>query len=392
MSTTKLLIIDDLCDYSLIDIELLKRKKIEAIFAFCDPKKYENHVGENKVYIQSLSFENIIGIAKEIHPNYIACMSEEYFFDIARVRELLSISGMSIRTSKKLSDKSIMNQIAMERGLDTPNTKQLNNKDSYYTLSQTLGTESIFIKPTSKTGSFETYKISSEKEYRQFLNRKKLEINQYIAQEFILGDLYHSEMVVSKGKVKFLHSRKYSSPNADMVFHQKPLFSSEISHKQTKQLIEEASLKLVNVFGMENGIYHNEFFLKDNKALFLETNARAPGIGLNYMYEQMLGVSLETLLCLILCNAELPPLKINNFKYICGYYPIKKGKVVSVNHMDTDIESKWQFYVSKGEVLDSYQNMTKSAMVICWGREDEVIENTLTKLQFHEALKVENAN
>lgn len=389
MDNSKLLIIDELCDYSLIDIELLKSKNIDVIFAFSDINQYEINKRPNKVYLPSFSFEDIFAAVKHSTPNYIVCMSEEYFYEVSGIREMLSIPGMSMKTSKKLSDKYIMNQIAMKGGLNTPHTKLLDIDDSYSNLKEVLGSKIVFIKPTTKTGSFETYKIKNELDYKSFLKNKRLALEQYIAQEFIDGELYHSEVIVSKGEIKFLHSRKYTSPNADMVFNQQPIFSANISNKEMKNLLDEASLRLVASFGIKNGVYHNEFFIRNEEALFLETNARAPGIGLNHMYAQMLGVSLETLLCLIVCNVELPPIISDEYKYFCGYFPVKKGTVLSVNTLEMDVKSKWEFFVKQGDVLKSHSSMTKSAMVICWDNELSKIEKNSEKLLSHEVLELE---
>lgn len=392
MKIIKLLVIDDLCEYGLIDQSYLERNNIEPYYLY-HPKKLTSRIlKSNEIVVDSFSYEEIYKASKELRPDYIVSLSEEYFEIISEIRRELSISGMSLEKAILLSNKTAMYGAAELSGITIPKTVLVDELSTFGSISQALKSNDIFIKPINKSGSFETFKVKSNDEFKVFKDNHRLPLGSYIAQEYIDDELFHTELIVSKGQIKFLSCRKYSSPNAEMVLKEKPIFSVGVVDEKVVQKLKDASIKIVSALNIENAVLHNEFFLRDQEPIFLETNARIPGIGLNHMYYEMLGVSFETILCLIVCNVHIDEVCCKSKSYLCGYYPIKKGRVISVDKIMVGDGCQWTIFVKEGEELDSRLHMTKSAMVICWGKSiNEMIEAS-KKLECHEVIITDEAS
>ena len=82
--TIKLLCIDPLQDYEIIDENLLGSYGIETVFA---SKSIQNlNETKNHVLIDNYSYDDIYRICELVRPDYIACFSEDLFEILAKIR------------------------------------------------------------------------------------------------------------------------------------------------------------------------------------------------------------------------------------------------------------------------------------------------------------------
>lgn len=370
MKIKNLLCIDPLQDYELIDYELLLKLGIKAIFLIKDESKAI--YSQATVLVNSFSFEDILAICDLIRPDYIACFSEDMFVDIANIRETLNIAGMSLSMAKLLSHKNLMYE-KLDGLFPYPNTSILTVSSNLNSIKEKLNTREIFIKPINSSGSYETYHIKNDEDFSNFLvNRKESEEN-YIAQAYIEDELYHSELAVFNGNILFVCARKYTHPNHLMVSKNLPIFSLNILDSDKHKLIVDASIKVKDTLGIKNGVLHTEFFMSDDGHVqFIETNARPPGIGLNKMYQKKYSISLETILCCIVCGIEPPSLVESRNHFICGYYPKKQGVIKNINKPKLPVQNEWTVFVKPDDASEQMKHMSKSAMVLCW--DDSIIE------------------
>lgn len=384
--TIKLLCIDPLQDYEIIDENLLGSYGIETVFA---SKSIQNlNETKNHVLIDNYSYDDIYRICELVRPDYIACFSEDLFEILAKIRIELRINGMDLSTAKLLSHKNLMYE-KINGFVPYPKTAKINKNLEFSSLKTILESKEVFIKPINMAGSFETYHVKNNSEYQLFLTNQKLGLENYIAQAYINAELYHSEVVIFHGKVLFISARKYSYPNHLMVTLNEPIFSLNITDQNKHKIIIDASLKVTKLLEINNGILHTEFFLSDNGQInFIETNARAPGIGLNRLYRKKLSISLETILCFIICNVEPPEINEHDDAYICGYYPLKKGVVKKLDIPILEVASEWITYIKPEDSFDQARHMTKSAMVICWDNSSKKIEDISHILSKHDLVEI----
>lgn len=370
MKIKTLICIDPLQEYELIDCDLLVQLSISPIFLIKDESKFVKH--RENVVVSSFSFEDLLAICDSIRPDYIVCFSEDMFVDVAKIREKLNIAGMNLNTSMLLSHKDLMYQ-KLDGLFLYPKITTLIESSNLKSIKERIGVQEIFIKPINSCGSYETYHIKTEKDFCNFLTNKKESEEKYIAQAYVADDLYHSELAVFDGDILFVEARKYTNPNHLMVSKNLPIFSLNILDEHQRQLILDASVKVCQLLEFNNGVLHTEFFMGEDGCIqFIETNARPPGIGLNKLYQKKYSLSLETILCCIVCEVEPPRLVKNKSHYICGYFPRKGGVVKRIHKPELSVENEWVLFVKPDEPSEQIAHMSKSAMVICW--DDSITE------------------
>lgn len=382
----KLLCIEPTEYYGLVDTNLLSGLGIEVIFV-CKVGSKTTDIGAC-VFVNSFEYADLYAICKLTCPDHIVCFSEDLFVDLAKISSELGIKGMNLAKAKLLSHKNIMYD-KLCGTVQCPKTMILSDDVSFNSLKNVLGANEIFIKPINKAGSYETYHVKNEADYQEFLVQQKEGLTNYIAQNYINADLYHSELVVFNGEVLYSSARKYSFPNHLMVSRNEPIFSLNISDPDQYKKILDASIKVQEVLGVDNGILHTEFFVtKAGDVIFIETNARAPGIGLNHMHRKKLSISLETLLCFIVCDVQPPALIEQNYYYLCGYYPLRPGMVKKVELPKLDVSNEWIVYVKPNDFHDPAKHMTKSAMVLCWDQCIRKVEEASDVLAKHQVVEL----
>lgn len=384
--TIKLLYIDPLEDYEIIDKNLLGIYDIEVIFVHQSAGTIQS--SKSHVAVHSLCYEQLYGACERTRPDYIACSSEKLFVMLAKIRRELEIKGMSCSQAMLLSHKNFMYE-KLNNLFPYPKTIQITDSLEFTSCQALLNSEEIFIKPVNMTGSYETYHVKNDVDYQLFLSRKKAGLENYIAQPYIDAELYHSELVIFNKEILFVSARKYSLPNHLMVSRNEPIFSLNIKDQRTCHKIVEASIQVTKLLNIKNGILHTEFFLDENGNLnFIETNARAPGIGLNRMYRKKFSMSLETILCFIVCDVAPPKIIESDAYFVCGYYPLKAGIVKKIETPKLDVASEWIIYVKPQDVIESARHMSKAAMVMCWDASYEKIKNIEKTLFKHDPIDV----
>ncbi|MFW2535217.1 ATP-grasp domain-containing protein [Legionella sp. 28fT52] len=382
----KLLCIDPLEDYEVIDDHLLLQNGIEVIFA--SKQKEKGDSSKKYALINSFDYEDLYSLSEIILPDYIVCFSEDLFVSLASIRAKLNIKGMNLSKASLLSHKNLMYE-KIDGKFPYPKTTKIAEESDFYLLKEILNAQELFIKPINMAGSYETYHVKNDLEFKQFLANKKEDLSNYIAQTYIDADLYHSELVVYEGEVLFCSARKYSFPNHLMVIKNIPIFSLNIVDQERFKKIRNASVEVIRLLGVNNGIFHTEFFMSHDGAInFIETNARAPGIGLNRLYWNKLSISLETLLCFIVCGKTPPKFNERDDLFICGYYPLKPGVVKALVKPELEVESQWIMFVRPNDVSNDVKHMSKSAMFICWDKSLEKIEQTAHKLANHDVVEI----
>ncbi|HBD7399090.1 ATP-grasp domain-containing protein [Legionella longbeachae] len=364
MKIKTLLCIDPLQDYELIDCDLLRQLGVSPFFLIKDELKFVKD--RENLLVSSFSFEELLAICDSFRPDYIVCFSEDMFVDIAKIREKLNIAGMSLNTAMLLSHKDLMYQ-KLEGLFSYPKTTSLIHSPNLKLIKEKLSVEEIFIKPINSSGSYETYHIKTEEQFCNFITNKKESDDKYIAQAYVADDLYHSELAVFDGRILFVEARKYTHPNHLMVSKNLPIFSLNVLDAHQRKLILDASVNVCQLLEFNNGVLHTEFFMsEDGYIQFIETNARPPGIGLNKLYQKKYSISLETILCCIVCEVEPPRLVKNKSHYVCGYFPRKNGVIKKINKPELSVQNEWTLFVRPDDTSEQMAHMSKSAMVICW--------------------------
>ena len=170
MNNKTLLCIDPSQDYELIDYELLKEMGICSVFLIKEQSKIPQ--GNNYILVNTFSYEDILSASRTMRPDYIVCFSEDLFEDIAKIRNILNIKGMSINKARLLSQKTVMYE-KLSNMFPYPKTISLTEEFSLSLLQDKLDSQEIFIKLTSGSGSYETYHVKNEDDFSNFNHSRK---------------------------------------------------------------------------------------------------------------------------------------------------------------------------------------------------------------------------
>ena len=117
----------------------------------------------------------------------------------------------------------------------------------------------------------------------------------YLLEQFVPGDVFHVDSIVSERKVVFAEAHAYGNPPLD-VSHGGGVFTSRTmlrSAALTKSLLK-LNRELITALGLVRGVTHAEFLLarEASKLYFIEIAARVGGAYISNEIEAATGVNL----------------------------------------------------------------------------------------------------
>lgn len=359
----KVVVITNNNEYGMLDFDLLRAEGV-AVIPLVDKSNQQSY--PNEIVLNDFSFMEVSSVISKIRPDYICCFYDRYMLDIARIREDLAIPGLRTDELNLIINKRHACE-RISRYLRTPKTLSLENEASYHFLKRYLGQGDIFIKPHSLSGSESTAHIKSELDYENFKKTMRFPCCSYIAQEYISGELYHVDCFVKDHMVIFSSARRYSAPNHEMLQKDIPLFSLEIEDELLNgRLISSAQL-VAQKLRIKNGVMHVEFFVTSfGEIVFIETNLRYPGIGINLLYKEKLGFSFETAHVLLESDAFTLEIRPNEKYYFCGYYPVPKKPVINIKKPSLSIDFNFTDYLKEFPYQGKPRTLSKSASIVAW--------------------------
>lgn len=235
--------------------------------------------------ISTFDFQELLKLVSEINQlvriSRIICIEEGNLSVAAALRQILNIEGQKEKdvdffTSKLKMYERLSRQnfpVPKFRSLDTGSPEEFLSQKSYDDLSTELG-KPFVIKPASSSGSFGVQIVSS---VYDFLSVEILEGFQYLASEYIEGDLYHCDYQVYRGKVVFFGINKYLNPPLDFIKGSNHGTISIHSGNDAYQQLNNLCTEIISMLELQNGTYHFEVFIRRGRPVFLEAAARPPG-------------------------------------------------------------------------------------------------------------------
>jgi biotin carboxylase len=209
-------------------------------------------------------------------------------FDVvtaAAIREHLFLPGMSSSTARGFRDKGLMAMKARQAGVNVPDFVPLVNKDEIDEFTKRVPAPWV-IKPRSDVSAIgirkvhdvaEVWRAVGELDARERLRERSAH---HLLAQFVAGEVFHVDSLVSDGKVIFAGANQYGRPPMDVAHQGGAYISRTIQHDtdDEKELFA-ANKKLVNALGLERGAAHAEFIksANDGRFYFLEIAARVGG-------------------------------------------------------------------------------------------------------------------
>jgi biotin carboxylase len=229
------------------------------------------------------------------HPiDRIVALDEFDMENVAALREHLRIPGMGLTTMRYFRDKLAMRGRARESGILIPEFVHVLNYNDLKSFMARVEPPWL-LKPRSQASGIGMKKIHEPAELWPWLDQLGDEQSFFLLEQFVPGDVFHVDSIVSERKVVFAEAHKYGKPPLD-VSHQGGIFTTRTlprTSSESKALLK-LNRSLIEALGLVRGVTHAEFLRahEDGKTYFIEIAARVGGAYISDVIEAATGVNL----------------------------------------------------------------------------------------------------
>lgn len=247
-----------------------------------------------------LMIDLVAFIARKVKPDRVVALEEFDVMTAALVREHFCLPGMSSSTAKTFRDKYRMAEAAKAAGVVLPEFVPLINPDEVRDFMDRLPPPWI-IKPRSDVSAIGIRKVNDAEEVWRIIGEMNERENlrerasYYVLAQFISGEVFHVDSIVSDRRVLFAGANRYGRPPLEVAHGGGAYVSRTVSHRSDneKQLFA-INRKLVKALELDRGAAHAEFIKSDadGKFYFLEIAARVGGAYIADVLEAASGLNL----------------------------------------------------------------------------------------------------
>ena len=218
-------------------------------------------------------------------------------FDVelaAALREHLRLPGMGETTVRHFRDKLAMRMQARASGLNVPDFVHVLNYDGLRRFMENTPAPWV-LKPRSMAGAIGIKKIHQADELWPAIELLGDMQSFYLLEQFVPGDIFHVDCIVSEKQVVFAIASGYGRPPME-VSHGGGIFTTSILERESDdalRLVAE-NQRVMAALGMVRGASHTEFIKAraDGRIHFLETSARVGGAHIAELVEAATGLNL----------------------------------------------------------------------------------------------------
>ncbi|HEU5268842.1 MAG TPA: ATP-grasp domain-containing protein [Jatrophihabitans sp.] len=228
----------------------------------------------------------------------------EYDLELgAVVREQLGVKGYSVEYVRRFRDKAYSKALVAAGGVRVPDWLAVDAATSAESLEERWQYP-IVVKPVSGAASAGVTVCHSRPELAAKL-RRLAPGQQWEAETFIGGALYHCDGYVEDGAVRFLSPSRYLG--SCTAFNEgRPLGAVSVQHTAEAPILADGAARSVRALGLENGVFHLEAFIDRGEFVFLEIGHRPGGGEILPLVHRHAGVDLMSAAVRLSC--ELPAL------------------------------------------------------------------------------------
>ncbi len=212
----------------------------------------------------------------------------------AQIREHMRVPGMGTTTAGCYRDKLAMRVIARALGFLVPEFCRVLNYDELRDFMNRVAPPWL-LKPRSEASALGIRKIEEPDQLWRILEDLGDEQSRYLLEQFVPGDIFHVDSIVSESEVVFQAVHQYGRPPMQ-VMHEGGVFTT---HTVDRNSPEARELTLLNTslapsLGMIRGVTHAEYIRAhaDGRCYFLEIAARVGGAFIADLVETATGVNL----------------------------------------------------------------------------------------------------
>lgn len=211
----------------------------------------------------------------------------------ATLREHLRLPGIGETLVRHFRDKLAMRMQAQSAGILVPAFVPIFNYDRIGQFMENVPPPWV-LKPRSEAGAMGIKKIDHPQEVWRRLEELGDEQSFFLLEQYIPGQVYHVDGIVSEGEVVFAKAHRYGEPPMN-VAHEGGVFVTRTlpDDGEEGQALLDLHVKVMKALGMTRGATHTEFIRgEDGHLYFLETAARVGGANIDRVVEAATGVNL----------------------------------------------------------------------------------------------------
>ena len=211
----------------------------------------------------------------------------------AILREHLRTPGMGDTTARYFRDKLAMRVKAKDSGILVPEFVHVLNYDRIREYLARVSPPWV-LKPRSEAASIGIKKLARSDELWPLLDGLGDRQSFYVLEQYIAGDIYHVDSIISEREIVFAVVSKYGRPPMDVSLG--GVFTTrKIPHESADaQSLELLNRDVIKTLGLVRGVAHTEFIKgrDDGRFYFLETAARVGGANIAECIEAATGINL----------------------------------------------------------------------------------------------------
>jgi len=212
----------------------------------------------------------------------------------AQLREHMRIRGMGVTASAYYRDKLAMRIGALESGFLVPEFCRVLNYDELRAYMAHVPAPWL-LKPRSEASALGIRKIQDPEQLWRALDELGDRQSRFLLEQFVPGDIFHVDSILSEGKVVFAVAHQYGKPPFQ-VMHEGGVFTTRTVDRQSSDWAELTALnaRLAPALGMVRGVTHGEYIKAhaDGRFYFLEIAARVGGAFIADLVAASTGVNL----------------------------------------------------------------------------------------------------
>lgn len=212
----------------------------------------------------------------------------------AELREHLRLPGIGATAIRFFRDKLAMRMGARAAGIAVPEFVGIINYDHIRAFMSRVPPPWV-LKPRGSAGAMGIKKIESQEELWRRLDTLGDEQSYYLLEQFVAGEVFHVDSIVSEREVVFNVAHQYGRPPMT-VSHGGGVFTTRtMRHDATEtQALLDLNRLVIAALGMVRGVNHIEYIKAhaDGKFYFLEAAARVGGANIAELVEFATGVNL----------------------------------------------------------------------------------------------------
>ena len=281
---------------------------------------------------------------------------------VAYVAEKMGLPGIGYETSRLFTDKSLMAEKLEELGIGRIPTRETGTAEEAVSFMEELGCE-VLIKPVDSQGSRGIFVCGSKDELREKYEQaaKFSSDHSVLVQKYIRGREFFAEGIVFDGKAENLIIGDTIYFNEKGLFAAKRRIVPSTADQDLVRRVGELNLKIIQGFGLKQGITHSEYIMSGDDIYLIETAARGGGVYISSdLISLLTGLRTEEFLTNIAVGKQEGFPEIEKDRCAAGYmaFFIPKGEVISVEGRD---ETAALPYVHRNQLYKIHEGMVQGS-------------------------------